>query len=91
MMRRTYATGVTSRCDAVCVSEISGEAAGSTRQWAGTGTCGLVAKSATGVFRILPNSLVRRIIGRIGIVDCSLPVGGVGLGIGMAGRVGAVP
>jgi hypothetical protein len=50
-----------------------------------------MAKSATGVFRILANSLVRRIIGGIGIVCCPLPISGMGLRIGMTNRVGAVP
>ena len=91
LMGRTYAAGMTARCDAVCVGEISGEAARSTRQRAGTGTYGVVAESATGVFRILANSLMRRVIGRVRIVVCPLPVSGVSFGRGVTGEGGAVP
>ena len=90
MMGRTHTAGMTTRCDPVGVSEISGEAAGSTGEQAGSWTCGLVAKRATGVFRILGDALVRRIIGGIRIVGCPLPVGGVRFGVRVTGKGGTV-
>jgi len=91
LMGRTYAAGMTARCDPVCIGEISGEATRSTRQRAGTGTYGVVAESATGVLRILGNTLMRRVIGGIRIVGCPLPVGGVRFGRGVTGEGGTVP
>ena len=90
-MGRTHTAGMTTRCYPIGVSEVSREAAGSTRQRAGTGTCGLVTESATGAFRILGDALVRRIIGGIRIVGCPLPVCRMRFGRRMTGRVGAVP
>ena len=91
LMGRTYTTGMTAGCDAVCIGEISGEATRRTRQWAGTGTYGVVAESATGVLCILGNTLVRRVIGGIRIVVCPLPVGGVSFGRRVTGEGGTVP
>ena len=49
-----------------------------------------MAKSAADVFRNLINIPVRRIVGGIGVVSCPLPVGRMGLGIGVTVRCGAV-
>ena len=88
-MGRSYAGGMTSRCNAVCISEIGGKAAGSTGKRAGAGPCGFVAKSATDLFRILSDIPVSREIDGIRII-CPFPIGGMCLRIGVAGSVGAV-
>jgi hypothetical protein len=90
-MGRIYAGGMTARCNAICIGETSREAAGSTRQRTGAGTCGLVAESATGVLRSFGGIPVRGIVGGIRIVGCPFPVCRMRSGRRMTGRGGAVP